>query len=85
MEQYNHPLYSNSFHTSDTKEVLIKSVAQAIPTYVMGVFKLPATLCEEMEQLIRYFWGGGGGWKQPPESSLGGVGENLAAKVDLGT
>jgi hypothetical protein len=41
-------------------------------------------LCEEMEQLIRYFWGGGG-WKQPPESSLGGVGENLAAKVDLGT
>jgi hypothetical protein len=34
------------------KEVLIKSIAQAILTYVMGVFKLPATLCEEMEQLI---------------------------------
>jgi hypothetical protein len=31
------------------KEVFIKSVAQAIPTYVMGIFKLPATLCEEME------------------------------------
>jgi hypothetical protein len=37
------------------KEVLIKSVAQAIPTYVMGIFKLPSTLYEEMEQMIRYF------------------------------
>jgi hypothetical protein len=34
--------------SSRAKEVMIKSVAQAIPTYVMGVFKLPATLCEEM-------------------------------------
>jgi hypothetical protein len=40
------------------KEVLIKSVAQVIPTYVMGVFKLPATLCEELTQLICYFWWG---------------------------
>jgi hypothetical protein len=29
-------------------EVLIKSVAQAIPTYIMGVFKLPATTCDEL-------------------------------------
>jgi hypothetical protein len=42
----------------EAKEVLIKSVAQAIPTYVMGVFKLPATLCEEMMRMIRYFWWG---------------------------
>jgi hypothetical protein len=38
--------------------VLIKSVAQAIPTYVMGVFKLPATTCNELTQLIRRFWWG---------------------------
>jgi hypothetical protein len=38
------------------KEVMIKSVAQSIPTYVMGVFKLPPTLCDEMMQMIRYFW-----------------------------
>jgi hypothetical protein len=44
--------------SSSAKEVLIKSVAQAIPTYVMGVFKLPGTLCEELTQLIRYFWWG---------------------------
>jgi hypothetical protein len=40
------------------KEVLIKSVAQAIPTYVMGVFKLSTSLCEEMTKLIRCFWWG---------------------------
>jgi hypothetical protein len=40
------------------KEVLIKSVAKAIPTYVMDVFKLLSTLCEEMTRMIRYFWWG---------------------------
>jgi hypothetical protein len=38
------------------KEVLIK--CQAILTYVMGVFKLPTMLCEEMMRMIRYFWWG---------------------------
>jgi hypothetical protein len=37
-------------------EVLIKSVAQAIPTYVIEVFKLPATMCNELTQLIKKFW-----------------------------
>jgi hypothetical protein len=40
------------------KEVLIKSVTQAIPTYVMSVFKLSASMCEELTQFIRYFWWG---------------------------
>jgi hypothetical protein len=38
-----------------------KLVAQAIPTYVMGVFKLPYRLYEEITQLIQKFWWGGGG------------------------
>jgi hypothetical protein len=38
--------------STGAKEVLIKSVAQAIPIYSMGVFKLPATLCDEMTQII---------------------------------
>jgi hypothetical protein len=42
----------------DAKEILIKSVSQAIPTYVMEIFKLRTTMCEEMEQMIRYFWWG---------------------------
>ena len=40
------------------KEVLIKSVIQAIPTYTMGCFKLPLGLCNEIEALIKRFWWG---------------------------
>jgi len=40
------------------KEVQIKSVAQALPTYSMGVFKLPTTLCEDYMRLIRKYWWG---------------------------
>jgi hypothetical protein len=46
--------------SSGAKDVMIKAVAQAIPTYTMGVFKLPATLCKELMQLTRYFLGGRG-------------------------
>jgi hypothetical protein len=42
--------------SSAAKEVLVKSVAQAIPTYIMGVFKLSLNLCEELNQVIRKFW-----------------------------
>ena len=40
------------------REVLIKSVVQAIPTYMMSCFKLPLGLCLEIESLIRKFWCG---------------------------
>ena len=38
--------------------ILIKAVAQAIPPYTMSVFKLPNTLCDEMNGMIRKFWQG---------------------------
>ena len=38
------------------KEILIKAVAQSIPTYTMGVFQLPAKLCEELQALCSRFW-----------------------------
>jgi len=38
------------------KEVLLKAVVQAIPTYSMGVFQLPISLCRELNQLMQNFW-----------------------------
>ena len=40
------------------KEVLIKAVAQALPTYTMGVFQLPLKLCYELNALCAKFWWG---------------------------
>ena len=37
------------------REVLIKAVLQAMPTYTMACFKLPKSLCKEIESLIRKF------------------------------
>ncbi|KAL3819736.1 hypothetical protein ACJIZ3_005641 [Penstemon smallii] len=38
------------------KEILIKAVLQAIPTYVMGCFKLPKTFIHEIESIIANYW-----------------------------
>ena len=42
--------------SQDRREVLIKAVAQALPTYTMSCFKLPVTLCHKIEALIRKFY-----------------------------
>ena len=40
------------------REILLKVVLQAIPTFAMSCFKLPEDLCHEIEALIRkFFWG----------------------------
>lgn len=42
------------------KEVLLKTVAQSIPTYAMSVFLLPIQMCKDMEQMMcKYWWKSG--------------------------
>ncbi|XP_028117729.1 uncharacterized protein LOC114315309 [Camellia sinensis] len=40
------------------REILIKAVVQAIPTYIMSCFELPDGLCREISGMIARFWWG---------------------------
>jgi hypothetical protein len=42
-----------------SKEVMIKSVLQAIPSYVMGVYLLPDSTINDIERMMNSFWWGG--------------------------
>lgn len=42
--------------THGGKEVMLKSVVGAIPTYAMGIIRFPATICDEMEKIHNSFW-----------------------------
>jgi hypothetical protein len=42
------------------KEVMIKSVLQAIPAYIMNIYILPDALINDIERLLNAFWWGGG-------------------------
>ncbi|KAK4393460.1 hypothetical protein Sango_1816800 [Sesamum angolense] len=38
------------------KEILIKAVLQAVPSYAMGCFRLPVSLLKELQGMISRFW-----------------------------
>ena len=40
------------------REILIKTVAQAIPTYSMCLFKLPKAICDKINSLLANYWWG---------------------------
>ncbi|XP_075640217.1 uncharacterized protein LOC142611959 [Castanea sativa] len=44
--------------TQAGREILIKQIAQALPTYAMSCLKLPIGLCHDIEALVKkFFWG----------------------------
>ena len=41
-----------------SREVLIKTVTQAIPTYSMNMFKIPNRVCDDINSVLaKYWWG----------------------------
>jgi hypothetical protein len=50
--------WDDNHKSQAAKEVLIKSIAQSIPVYVISVLKLPLGLCDGLTKMIRrYCWG----------------------------
>lgn len=37
------------------KEILIKAIAQSIPTYVISVFMIPSSFCDELRSFVSQF------------------------------
>ena len=50
--------WKEKFLSKAGKEVLIKAIAQSIPTYAMNCFQLPKTWCDEISSLISSYWWG---------------------------
>lgn len=57
--------WNHKFLTKADKEILLKSVVQAIPSYAMSVFLIPLRLVKDIEVVMNSFWWGneGGGTK----------------------
>jgi hypothetical protein len=53
-----HQDWKLNFLSQAGKDVLLKAVIQAIPTYSMSVFLLPKALCDEINSLMQNFWWG---------------------------
>ena len=50
--------WKEKFISKAGREILIKIVAQAIPTYSMRLFKLPKSICDKINFLLaKYWWG----------------------------
>ena len=50
--------WKEKFLSKAGREILIKAMAQAIPTYTMNCFCLPKTWCDEVNSLIAQYWWG---------------------------
>lgn len=48
--------WSTRFLSQCGKEIFIKAILQAIPTYMMACFLLPSSLCIDIESIIAKYW-----------------------------
>ena len=44
--------WKEKFISKAGREILIKSIAQAIPTYTVGIFKIPKALCDTLNSAL---------------------------------
>uniref|UniRef100_A0A0A9C5C5 Reverse transcriptase n=1 Tax=Arundo donax TaxID=35708 RepID=A0A0A9C5C5_ARUDO len=58
--------WTERYISSAGKEVLIKAVAHALPTYCMSIFKLTAGLSDELMRKMRLYWWGVENGKRKP-------------------
>lgn len=76
------------------KEIHLKSVAQALPTYSMSIYFLPVSFCERLERMMNKFWweisgNGGGGiklmaWNRMCTAKvMGGMGFKSLSKFNI--
>ncbi|XP_027126082.2 uncharacterized protein [Coffea arabica] len=50
--------WRNKFLSNAGKEVLLKAVSMAMPTYAMSVFKLSRKMCKDISSLMANYWWG---------------------------
>nr|XP_027093548.1 uncharacterized protein LOC113713943 [Coffea arabica] len=50
--------WKNKLLSAAGKEIMLKSVALALPTYTMSCFKLPKKLCKEINSTMANYWWG---------------------------
>lgn len=53
--------WSSRFLSGAGKQVLLKSILTAMPSYVMSCFKLPSSLCKQIQSVLLRFW-----WDEKP-------------------
>ena len=48
--------WNEKYISKADREILIKTVAQAILTYTMGMFKIPKALCDTINSTLAKYW-----------------------------